>query len=192
MGGSRTVKTLTVLLVAMTLGALALMMLETEPVRPAAQPLAVLSPPPAGPAQVIYETSVPLQRDAWRYVVIHAAGSSDAPAASQCHLRIEPDGKGGWKVDATPHWAKQQPSTHVTGFWQNASIGVCLIGDFSRQAPDREQFNLLVDLVNTLQEVCKIPADKVYLYSDLVSRSTSPGEAFPAAKFASRLLRPQK
>jgi len=181
-----------VLLVAMTLGTLALMVLETEPVRPRAQPLSVLSPPPGGPAQVIYDTSVPLRRDAWRHVVIHAAASADAPAASRCHLLIEPDAQAGWKVTATPHWAKQQPSSHVTGFWKDASIGVCLIGDFSAEPPDREQFNLLVELVNALQEVCKIPADKVYLYSDLVARSSSPGEAFPAGRFTARLLRPQK
>ena len=51
MFGSRTIKTLTALLVSMTLGALALMVLETAPAEPAAQHLAaVTGGPPAGQA----------------------------------------------------------------------------------------------------------------------------------------------
>jgi len=191
MGGSRTVKTLTTLLVAMTLGALVLMFLETEPIRPTAQPLAVLSPPPAGAAQVVYDTTVPLQAIRWRYVVVHAAARSSDPIAAKCHFLISGDGRGGWSVLATDHWLRQRDGGHVGGFWRGSSVGICLEGDFSRRRPADGQFALLVDLVNTLQEICRVSADRIYLHSDLVARSSSPGAAFPAAEFSARLLRPQ-
>jgi hypothetical protein len=189
MAGSRTIKTLTALFVAMTMGSLALMILETDPIRPSAS-LAVLSPPPAGAANAIYEADVPLQPGRWGNVIVHAAGRPTAEIARECHFLVIADGDRA-KVTATAHWRRQQDGHHVGGYWRRKSIGVCLIGDFSRRAPQRGQFDELVDLVNTLQEVCRIPAERVYLRSDLDARSTSPGRAFPAARFSARLLRPQ-
>ena len=86
--------------------------------------------------------------------------------------------------------ARQEPGQHVEGVWKNSSVGVCLIGDFSRTPPKAGQFELLVQLVNALQETCRVPADHVYLLSDIDPRSPSPGAAFPAAKLSRRLLRP--
>lgn len=190
MAGSRTVKTLTALLVAMTLGSLALMILETEPLRPTAQPLAVLSPPPAGAAEVIYETQVPFQAVQWRYVVIHASLDPAGEVARGCHFVIAAEQDGKWKVSAGPHWLHQREGRHIGGYWRDSSIGVCLIGEFSRRPPAAGQLDCLVDLVNTLQEVCGIAADRVYLHRDLDARSVSPGRAFPAAELSARLLRP--
>ena len=70
------------------------------------------------------------------------------------------------------------------------SVGVCLAGDFSRRPPSPEQFELLVLLVLAVQLACNIPADHVYLHSDLDKRTDSPGRAFPVRQFAARLLRP--
>jgi hypothetical protein len=190
MGGSRTVKTLAVLFVAMTLGALALMLLEPEPVRPTPAALEVLSSPPVGAAQLISQTLAPLQSDKWRSVFVHAARDESANPARECHFVVAPDGVGGWKISPTDHWMRQEPGRHVEGVWKNNSVGVCLIGDFSRTPPKAAQFELLVQLVNALQETCRVPADHVYLLSDIDPRSPSPGAAFPAAKLSARLLRP--
>jgi len=192
MGGSRTVKTLTALLVAMTLGALALMVLETEPVRPTAEPLTVFRPPPAGAARVIHDTRVPLQAIQWRYMVVHASLLPSGEAAKKCHFLVEADGEDAWKVTATDHWLDQRAGGHIGGFWQDSSIGICLIGDFSRRRPAPGQFASLIDLVNALQKECRISADRVYLHSDLVARSSLPGAAFPAAEFSDQLLGPQR
>jgi hypothetical protein len=112
--------------------------------------------------------------------------------ARQCHFVVTPDGQGNWKVSSTEHWLQQRESEHIGGFWRDNSIGICLIGDFSRRAPMRGQLDCLVELTNSLQEVCKVSADRVYLHSDLDARSPSPGAAFPAAAFSDRLLRPQE
>ncbi len=189
MSGSRTVKTLTALFVSMTFGALALMMMETPPISPTAQPLAVLSPPPAGAAEVVYDTAAAISRGKWTYVVVHSAADRSSPVAQGCHFIVDRDNTGAWRVIATENWRKQQDGQFITGYYKSFSVGVCIIGDFSAQKPDKEQFDCVVELVNALQEVCRIPADKVYLMSDLDVRSTSPGQFFPAARFSARLLR---
>lgn len=192
MGGSRTVKTLAVLFVAMTLGALALMLLETEPPRPTPSPLAVLSSPPAGAMQVIGRTETPLQATRWQTVVVHAARDASAGAAKGCHFVVAPDGEGGWKISPTAHWIRQDAGQHVGSAWKDiawrdSSVGVCLIGDFSRTPPEPAQFDLLVQLVNALQKVCHVPAARVYLYSDINPRSSLPGAAFPVKELSDRL-----
>lgn len=192
MGSSRTVKTLTVLLIAMTFGAIGLMILETEPVRPTAPVLEVLAPPPAGAGKVVYETRAPLRVGAWQSLVIHAAPKPTARLAEGCHFQIRPLPAGGCDVLATDHWQKQRPGRHIGGPWRDNSIGICLIGGFSRRRPAREQMASLIDLTHTLQEACGIPAERVYLHSDLVARSASPGAAFPAAEFSASLLRPAR
>ncbi|HUT01245.1 MAG TPA: peptidoglycan recognition family protein [Phycisphaerae bacterium] len=192
MGGSRTVKTLMALLAAMTLGALALMVLETEPIRPTAQPLVVLSPRPVGAARVIFGTRVPVQAVQWRYIVVHASSGRRSRPARRCHFLVEGGAEGTWRVTATDAWLDQRAGGHIGGFWRDSSIGICVIGDFSRRRPERGQFASLVDLVNTLQEVCKISADRIYLHSDLVAGSSSPGAAFPAEEFSARLLHSQR
>ena len=189
MSGSRTVKTLTALFVSMTFGALALMVMETPPISVTAQPLAVLSPPPAGAAEVVYDTAAAISRGKWTYVVVHSAADRSSPVAQGCHFIVDRDNTGAWRVIATENWRKQRDGQHIAGYWQPQSVGVCIIGDFSAQKPDKGQFDCLVELVNALQEVCRIPADKVYLMSDLDARSTSPGQFFPAARFSARLLR---
>jgi len=189
MGGSRTVKTLTALFVSMTLGALALMMMETPPISVTAQPLAVLSPPPAGAAEVVYDTAAAISRGRWTCVVVHSAADRSSQVAQGCHFIVDRDNTGAWRVIATENWRKQQEGRHIAGYWQSVSVGVCIIGNFSAQKPDKGQFDRLVELVNALQEVCRIPGDKVYLTSQLDARSTSPGQYFPAATFSARLLK---
>ncbi|MCD6303897.1 MAG: N-acetylmuramoyl-L-alanine amidase, partial [Planctomycetes bacterium] len=136
---------------AMTLGALALMGLETDPVRPMAEPLAVLAPPPAGAAESVYDTDRPIRRNRWRYVVVHAAGPQSAIARG-CHFLVGPDGRGSWRVTATPHWRSQDAGSHVSGYWSGRSIGICVVGDFSRTAPPPGEFQALIELVQALQE----------------------------------------
>ena len=188
MTASRTVKTLSALLVAMTLGALVLWGLETQPVRPTAQPLAVLGPSSAGAGEVVYGTPIPLQPVQWRYVVVHASAGGTGRVADGCHFLIAPGLDGDWRITATGHWHHQRAGRHIGGYWREGSVGVCLVGDFSRRPPPAEPFRLLVELVNTLQEACRISPDRVYLQRDLVAGSSSPGEAFPAERFSARLL----
>ena len=186
--GSRTIKILTALLVSMTVGAFALMVLETAPVSPKAHHLAAVAAPLANPGSAIYETSVPLQPIKWRNVIVHASGSESPDITERCHFLVAQDGK----VSATALWKRQLSGHHVyvPGRDFNAdSIAVCLIGLFSQSPPEKNQLTALVKLVRTLQPAFQIPADRVYLLSELDAYTNSPGSAFPVQAFNRSLYR---
>lgn len=190
MVGSRTVKALTALLISMTVGALALMVLETAPATPRAQQLVALAAPADGVGAVIHQTSVPLQPIKWRNLIVHSSGAEDAGIVDGCHFLVEADGS----VWPTELWKRQISGHHVyvPGRDFNAdSIGVCLMGQYTLSDPriQKKQFDSLVDLTRSLQQAFRMPADRVYLRSDLDPNSLSPGDGFPAGDFNSRLLR---
>jgi len=196
MHGSRTVKTLMTLFVAMTLGAAILMMLETAPILPPAQNPELAAAPgvAAGAGKVIYESEVPIQPLKWRNIIIHSTAGERPGIENQCHFIIEPLARGQ-NVRATALWKRQMSGHQIYVPWRdfNAdSIGICLVGDFSRRPPAVRQFKTLVELVRALQrKIQHIPPDHVYLYRDLAGGS-SPGEAFAAGRFNSRLLKPSR
>jgi len=187
MFGSRTIRTLTALLISMTLGAMALMVLETAPVRPHAEQLAAVGPPPGVIERLIHDTAVPIQPVKWRNMIVH--GSDGAPGLPErCHFVIGP----GAGAKCTELWRRQLPGYHVyvPGRDFNAdSIGICLVGDFSSSPPSQGQFDRLVQLTRALQRTLRLSADHIYLHSELDARSHSPGDAFPARAFNSSLLR---
>jgi len=82
MFGSRTIRTLTALLISMTLGAMALMVLETAPVRPHAEQLAAVGPPPGVIERLIHDTAVPIQPVKWRNMIVHGSDGRDFNADS--------------------------------------------------------------------------------------------------------------
>ncbi len=186
---SRTVRVLAALLIAMALGAFALMVLETNPIGSQSN-LAVLSKPgEAHNYSVVFETDVPLQPIKWRNIIVHASVAGGV--ADRCHFVIRPGAGGGDAVAiGTQLWKRQAESYHVTvpgRDWNADSVGICLMGDFSRRAPSSGQYSALVQLVQTLQSYFSISTDRVYLYRDLDSRTDSPGTAFPADDFWMRL-----
>ncbi len=189
--GARTIKTLTALLVSMTLGAFALMVLETAPVQPEAQHLAAVGPPAGGAGQIIRQTLVPIQPIKWRNIVVHSSAAEAPDIASRCHFVVTPEGQ----ITPTSLWQRQLSGHHVyvPGRDFNAdSIGICLIGDFSRNKPPRKQLAALIDLTRAFQPTFRIPADRVYLHSDLDAYSRSPGAAFPSKSFDRALYRPKR
>jgi len=190
MVGSRTIKALTALLFSMTVGACALMLLEVAPASPDAQQLTALAAPAEGVAAVIHDTSVPLQPIKWRHVIVHSANAEDVDFQQQCHFIISADGK----ARVTKLWKRQVCGNHVYvpgRDFNGDSIGVCIEGNFARHDPtiSQKQFNALLELTRSLQRAFLITADRVYLTSDLVPNSYSPGEAFPTGEFNAALLR---
>ena len=192
MARSRTIRTLTALLVMMTLGAVMLMLMESRPPRPSPGSLAAVTPSGHSAEAVVFDTEVPHQPLKWRNIVVHASGAGRDGIAQRTHFVVDPpasDADGA--VIATDLWKRQAEGHHVYVPWRdfNAdSIGICLTGEFSSRPPSPAQIKALVSLVQTLQYTFSIPADRVYLHSDLDSRSGSPGDAFPAEAFTERLL----
>lgn len=194
MTNARTLKTLVVLLVSMTVTTLVLVRLRTDRVHAPTRSLmaAADSAGPEALESLVRWTDVPLRDRAWRNIIIHAAAPRDA-VVSQCHFLIDATERPGWEnVRATKLWRRQGTGrhVHVPGHDYNTdSIAICLIGDFSARPPGDRQFRALVDLARLLQSAFAISESRVYLHRDLAFGSEKPGRAFPASAFAAALRR---
>jgi hypothetical protein len=182
----------------MSVGTVLLVLLETRPTPIEAPTAAIRQTPPASFEHLdalIAETRSAIQPSYWNSIIVHADPAGGA-RVRQCHFLIRPgnDERPAQAV-ATDLWRDQAEGRHVSprsrGWNAFAdSIGVCLIGDFSRTPPSPDQFRELVELVRRLQTACgNIPASRVYPYSEIDSRSDSPGRAFPTEAF-DQYLRP--
>ncbi|MHC4985050.1 MAG: peptidoglycan recognition protein family protein [Planctomycetota bacterium] len=192
MASERTVRTLTALLAAMTAGAFALMLMETDTVRPTAEPLAAFGTADGQiPDEVTHPRAIPLQQAKWRNIIIHATGAEGEDIAERCHFVIAPGPDGQPVVHVTDLWHNQLAGHHVYTSdrdFNADSIGICLLGDYQHQPPTQAMMDELVSLTRAVQRTCGIGRQYVYLYRDLDSRSPSPGLAFPIGSFSRRLL----
>ncbi|MBN1943847.1 MAG: N-acetylmuramoyl-L-alanine amidase [Phycisphaerae bacterium] len=182
---ARTGKVLGSLLAAMTIGALLLMLMESDPPRPSESDL-------AGVRAVVLDETQPLA-SIWRRIVVHASDGGKDTLPSRCHfiVRATPDANGEW-VAPTSLWRQQTPGQHIyvpDKDYNAESIGVCLMGEFDVVPPSRGQFQALLRLVRELQRSCNIPAENVYLRRQLHDQPPLPGNAFPVGTFDRGLLR---
>lgn len=185
MFSARTGKVLASLLVAMTIGALLLMLMESEPPRPSESDLAGVQATVLGETQSL--------SSAWRRIVVHASEGGKDTLPNRCHfiVRSTPDAEGRWIVP-TSLWRQQTPGQHIyvpEKDYNADSIGICLMGRFDEVPPGREQLQALVRLVRELQRSCSIPAEGVYLRRQLHDQPPLPGNAFPVGTFDRLLLR---
>jgi len=188
----RTVKTLTALFLAMTIGTLVLAMMAVDPIRPRGRHLAAVAAAEESQLAVISRTDQTLAK--WRSIVVHSSVEG-AAVAGNCHFLVDPEASirspDALCVRSSGHWLAQEPAAHVPGRgheWNDGSIGVCLVGDFSRQAPSDVQWQSLIKLVTDLQQQFRIPPSRVYLYRNIGGRGNSPGAAFPEKEFNDALL----
>jgi hypothetical protein len=188
-------KTLAALVVAMTMGSIALILMETAPIRPPVTDLSAVARPTDEFAQAVWRTAETVKVAKWRHIVVHTSAEPLDPDFN-CHFVVDrtPRPDGG-QVRATTLWNRQLNGNHVfaTGYdWNADSVAVLLVGDFSRTPPSAEQMAALVNLVHSLQQTCGITAERVYLARDIDPRCGSPGAAFPAQQFNDSLLRPRR
>lgn len=190
---SRTIKTLVALLVAMTVGSMALVLMETAPAHPPVTHLAAVANPADDSSEIISQTTATLRAGKWRNIVVHTSAEG-LDSDHECHFVVEPTASGeGRCARATVLWKGQNDGTHVFAAghnWNSDSIGVYVVGDFARIGPTRPQFQALLSLVRSLQQTCGITADRVYLSRDIDPRGGSPGPAFPVTLFNNGLLKP--
>ena len=186
MASARTTRVLGALFVSMTVGALVLMMMESDPPRPARASLASQQNQVIGQQGAITHP--------WSRIVVHTSSGGPDTLPRRCHFVVDtfsPE-DGRW-TRASDLWRSQQPGRHVflPGHDFNAdSIGICVMGDFANQPPSQAQFDALMALVRELQKRCNIGADSVYLNTELFPQSPLPGQKFPSGEFNRRLYRP--
>lgn len=149
-------------------------------------------------------TRVPLVKGRWTSIVIHHSASIHAtPAALEAqHRAANLDGLGYHFVigngrgmdDGEVHvgyrWLDQLNGAHVAqprgDQFNRTSIGICLVGDGRRREFTDRQLARVVGIVNQLRDRLGIPADQVYLHSDL-ARVDDPGRCFPSAAFREQI-----
>lgn len=156
----------------------------------------------AGPSssESAVRTRVPLAKGRWTSIVVHHSGSiHGTPAGIEAEHRAanldglgyhfvigNGRGMGDGEVYVGYRWLDQLAGAHVAeprgDQFNRTSIGICLVGDGRRREFTDQQLVRLVEIVNQLRDRLGIPADRVYLHSDLV-RVDDPGRLFPSAAF---------
>lgn len=165
---------------------------------------ALLAPAAATSVEAVFRTRTPLDKDRWKAIVIHHSGS---PYATPDSLEREARdaglvglgyhfviGNGNGLADGELHvgsrWLRQLPGAHAVGprgDWYNQhSIGICLVGNGERGRFSEAQMRRLVQLVDALARELGVPRDRVVLHDDMVTNG-GPGRFFPAAAFREQL-----
>lgn len=78
------------------------------------------------------------------------------------------------------------PGAHAPGANAN-SLGICLIGDFDKNAVPLEQWDYTLNLVGWLCETFNINYENVKGHRDVTAERTCPGKNFDLAKFRESL-----
>jgi hypothetical protein len=186
---SRTVRTLTTLFSAMTIGALSLMWMETAPIDELPMALTARSSSSVSDEAVVYRTHVPVKHSKWNHVILLSAPSSDHETAKACHFIVS---DGQQAIATTELWKRQIDGYHTFApgnDWNADSIGVCFVGDLNNATLDTQQFNNLMALMQRLQYDFKVRSERVYLHSELDDRTERPSGLF-VQTFSQRLLQP--
>jgi len=91
-----------------------------------------------------------------------------------------PDGA----IEVGPRWQNQKHGAHCKtpdNFYNDHGIGICLVGDFTRQSPTQRQMEALYKLTGFLSQACKIPASRVVTHKLINKKTQCPGDRFPVA-----------
>ena len=148
---------------------------------------------------VVFNTRVGANPGRWKSIYVHHSrtpagnASSVSQADNGCgdHFVI---GNGAGAVDGeiqfSFRWDMQQPADPAPGVAKvdAACITLCVVGDFDAAPPTATQLRRLQQLVQTLQERFRIPAEQVWLF-DVPASPAGVGKYFPTAAFNGQLLR---
>ncbi|OHB56897.1 MAG: hypothetical protein A2173_00415 [Planctomycetes bacterium RBG_13_44_8b] len=145
----------------------------------------------------------------WKAIVIHHSATDEGCLASIDNYHrtnngwneigynfVIGNGKGSSNgtVEVTDRWRKQKVGAHCkTDYsnWANKDgIGICLVGNFDKSYPSRDQMESLSKLVRFLSKRYNIPAGRIYGHSTTPGHSTQtdcPGGNFPMSRLKATL-----
>ncbi len=139
----------------------------------------------------------------WQYIIIHHSATEEGNSLEfdQYHQSRGWQGIGyhfvidnGTKdkqdgqIEVSPRWIKQKEGSHCrAGNMNEKAIGICLVGNFSKDNVDAKQLDALVYLINTLRKYYKIPLKRILGHDQVLGAATEcPGRKFPWYKFKDR------
>jgi len=149
---------------------------------------------------------VPLyQSNKWKYIIIHHSATDEGNAmyfnkihhirgfwkGLGYHFVIDNGTKGklDGQIEVAPRWLKQQDGSHCKAAGMNhKGIGICLVGNFSKENVTEEQMKSLVYLVNILRDYYNIPVENILGHGQVSgARTECPGKGFPWKEFYKRI-----
>lgn len=140
----------------------------------------------------------------WKYIIIHHSATDEGTANSlfDIHNRrgfnglgydfIIDNGTGGKKdgqIEVSGRWIKQIDGAHCrAGGMNHQGIGVCLVGNFSKERVSSRQMDSLVYLVDLLSKYYHIPRNRILGHGQVPGAATEcPGLRFPWSEFRAKL-----
>lgn len=151
---------------------------------------------------------IAVRKNQWRHIVIHHSATRSGSARgmdryhrTERHMEnglayhfVIGNGKGGMKdgeIAIGDRWKKQIQGGHLSSYTLNQiSIGICLVGDFSKTKPTSKQITSLEALTRYLMRAATVPVDRVTTHTLIHPKHTlCPGKHFPTASFKAKLRR---
>lgn len=140
----------------------------------------------------------------WKYIIIHHSATDDGNALdfNELHKRKGWEGIGydfvidngtngklNGQIEVSPRWIKQEDGAHCKASDMNSKgIGICLVGNFSKENLSEKQIDSLVYLVNILRKYYKIPQNHIMGHGQVPGAKTEcPGKYFPWKQFYNKL-----
>jgi N-acetylmuramoyl-L-alanine amidase len=113
----------------------------------------------------------PVARGRWQFIVVHNSGTRQGNAAAfdyyHRHFRRMQNGlayhfvigngtsTGNGQIEVGDRWRRQINGGHVhSDYLNNIALGICLVGDFNRDQPRREQLESCEELIRYLRQRC--------------------------------------
>ena len=144
----------------------------------------------------------------WEGILIHHSGSyaGNAREFDRWHRQLDWDGLGyhfvvdnghggpDGRVEVGYRWQQQLTGAHCReaqgddNYWNEHTIGICLVGNFEQHPPTATQYESLVELIQFLQARYGIPTNKIIGHND-VKPTACPGRLFSWDELSRRLSR---
>jgi len=141
-----------------------------------------------------------VRKGRWKYIIIHNSGTrqGNARAFDNYHRRVRKmqnglayhfvigngTSSGDGEIEIGPRWTKQLNGGHVASdYLNNIALGICLVGDFNRDAVSKNQLEALKELTDYLRNrVGKIKSKRsIVVPHKLINPKPTdcPGDRFP-------------
>ena len=146
-----------------------------------------------------------IQRDRWKYIVIHHSGTSKGSADVFEHYHRMVRGMenglayhfvigngsytGDGQIEVGDRWLSQKAGGHLySEFLNGISIGICFVGNFNEERPTARQIAACIELIDYLRKICPGTRPKFVLHREINPRPTEcPGKLFPGDALRKRL-----
>ena len=163
------------------------------------QELLIPDAAPVRPVIPLYKTRK------WKYIIVHHSATDEGNAFSFYNMHMRRGflnglgyhfvidngtfGKENGQIEISPRWIKQQKGAHCKAANMNdIGIGICLVGNYSKENVSEKQLNSLVYLVKLLRKYYRIPRRNILGHGQVPGAATEcPGLKFPWKRFWSKV-----